>query len=319
MSGAPAIVRSPREAWLAERRNHIGASDVAAILGVDPRRGALAVYASKVSDAADPDETRWMKFGRRIEGAIADWYSEDTGRPALDLGAFEIQRHPDAPFLGATLDRMTGGSDAHPDPFGRAVVGAATTPHCGPLEAKAVAGFKAKEWREDPPLHYQVQLQAQLACTGASWGSLVALIGGIALAWRDLERDDAFLAVALPKLEAFWLRVQRREPPEADALPGTSEAIRRLWSKADGETIPLDHAALQLVTSWEAAKVRRDSAEETKDEAENRLRTLLGPASYGSLPDGSVLTLKEQHRKSYTVQPADFRVLRRWFPKLPRR
>ena len=52
---APAIVRSPRDAWLAERRKGIGASDVAAILGEDPRRSALSVYAEKIDDIETPE------------------------------------------------------------------------------------------------------------------------------------------------------------------------------------------------------------------------------------------------------------------------
>lgn len=313
---SPAVQLDARERWLAARRELLTASDCAAVLGVDPRRGPLAVYASKVGQI-EQEQTAWMKWGRRVEGAIADWYAEETGRPVVDLGAHEIQRHPDVTWLGCTLDRVTAGSAAHPDPAGNYsshVNGLG--PRTGPLDAKAVAGFKAAEWREDPPLHYVVQVQVQMACTGAQWGGLVALIGGIALAWRDVQRDDAFLAAALPKLEEFWLRVQRRDPPEADALPGTSEAIRRLWAHADGETIPLDDEALSIVTQWDAAKVVRDSAEETKEEAENRLRARLGFASYGRLPDGSVLTLKETNRGGYTVQPTSFRVLRRWWPKL---
>lgn len=309
---APAIVRSPRDQWLEERRKHIGASDVAAILGVDPWRGPLAVYADKVGGVSQSDK-RWMRYGRKLEGVIAEMYGEDTERPVLDLGAFEIQRHPDLPFLGATLDRLTRGSEAHPDPFGR------HTDDAGPLECKAVAGFKAKEWREDPPLHYQVQLQAQLACTGAPWGSLAALIGGVALAWRDLERNDKFIGAMLPRLEAFWLRVQRREPPPADALPGTSDAVRALWATEDGETVPLDHAALQLVTSWEAAKTRIGAAKDTADQLENELRARLGSASFASLPDGSLLTLRQQQRKAYAVQATSYRVLRRAWPRIPRR
>ena len=121
-------------------------------------------------------------------------------------------------------------------------------------ECKAVAGFKAREWREEPPLHYQIQLQAQLACTGAQWGSLVALIGGVALAWRDLLRNDDFIEAALPKLEEFWWRVQHKQPPEADALPGTTEAIRRLWPGASGATVALDAEAGELMADVEAAR-----------------------------------------------------------------
>lgn len=307
-----AIAHSQREQWLMLRRETIGASDVAAILGCDPRRGALAVYASKIG-GIDAEETRWMKWGRLVEGAIAEGYTDETGRPTVDLGAYEMQRHPDLKILTATLDRVTSGSAANPAPI------ASENGTMVPLEAKAVAGFKAREWIEDPPLHFQVQLNAQLACTGAQWGSLVALVGGITLAWKDVLRDDAFLAAALPKLEEFWLRVLRRDPPEADALPGTSEALRRLWPQDDGETIPLEAEALQLADQWETAKASKSDAEAKVDDLGNKLRLRIGAATFGALPDGSLLSLKLTKRAGYTVQETSYRQLRRSRPKLRRR
>lgn len=308
---APAIVHTAREQWLARRRELVTASDVAAILGVDPRRGPMAVYAEKVSGGVSEEERRWMVFGRRVEGAIADWYADETGRRVADLGAHEIQIHPHIPWFGATLDRETTTSEAAPAP---AVPGRAF----GPLEAKAVAGFKALEWREDPPLHYVVQVQAQMAVTEASWGSLAALIGGVALAWKDLLRNDDFLAAAMPKLEEFRLRVQRREPPEADGLPGTGSAIRRLWAEADGTTVALDRDAFELARAWEARKLNARTQDELADELENKLRARLGSATFGALPDGSFLSLKKQERSGYEVGPKSFRVLRRWWPRLKR-
>lgn len=322
---APAII-DERKAWLEERRKIIGASDVAAILGVDPRRGALAVYAEKVG-AIDQAETPWMKWGRRVEGAIAEGYSEETGRPAFDLGAHVIQRHRDLPWLGATLDRQTRGCVQTPDPFGGVelpLAGSRISPvfsALGPLEAKAVAGHKAKEWREDPPLFFQVQLQIQMACTAAQWGSLVALIGGLALVWKDLVRNDRFLAATYPKVEEFWLRVQRREPPEADALPGTTDAIKRLWSEDDGETITLDHEALELIESWEAAVITTKAAGETEQELENKLRVRMQGATFGALPDGTFVTLKTTKNPGYSrvVDPYQYRTLRHFRPRIRRR
>ena len=316
MSAAPAIVHTEREQWLLRRRSMLTASDVAAVLGVDPRRGPLAVYLDKIGlDTRSEDEAarRWLRFGRDVEGAIANWYADETGRPARDLGATEIQTHADLPWLGATLDRQTNGVESCPAPM---------VPHMagdGPLELKAAAGMKAREWRDEPPLHYQIQLQAQMACTGAQWGSLCALIGGVAITWRDLLRDDAFLGVALPKLEAFWLRVQRRDQPEADALPGTSEAIRQAWPTDDGETVDLGPHALELVEEREAAQQAIEAAERRKALASNQLRALMGTATFSALVDGSFLSLRTVKRARYVAEETSYRELRRIRPRLPMR
>jgi hypothetical protein len=132
-------------------------------------------------------------------------------------------------------------------------------------------------------------------------------------------RNDAFLAAALLKLEEFWIRVQRRDPPEADALPGTTEVIKRLWSEESGETIALDHIALDLADRLESAKLAKKAEEARVEELQNKLRTRLGSATFGALPDGSLLSLRTVERAGYAVDPCEFRQLRRIRPHIRRR
>jgi putative phage-type endonuclease len=296
-----------REDWLKERRTLLTASDCAAVLGVDPRRGPLAIYAAKVG-GIEMEETWWMRWGRRVEGAIAEGYAEETGRHVVDLGALEIQRHPDIPWLGATLDRVTHGSVQTPTPQG--VLSAAMAV---PLELKAQGMQRKREWRDDPPLEYVIQLQIQMSCTSAQWGSLCALLGGMTIVWQDILRNDDFLRAALPRLEEFWLRVQRREPPDADGLSGTTEAIKRLWPTDSGETIALDHEALELADALESEMIAQRACGERVGALENKLRARLGSASYGALPDGTLLSLQTIHNAGYVraIKPYDYRTLRR--------
>jgi putative phage-type endonuclease len=313
---APAIVHSPREQWLLARRELITASDCAAIIGEDPRRGALAVYASKVGDV-EAVETRPMLRGRRFEGAIADEYADQTGRPVGAPGEYEITRHPDLPWLSATLDRLTAGCPSLPDPLGGTVAASMNGRVVGnaPLQIKMAIG-SAHDWKDEPPLGYVVQVQCEMACTGSPWGALAALVGPGPLATVDLVRDDVFFAALVPQLERFRWHVEHRIPPEADGKPGTSEAVRRLWSGEDGETVPLDAEAERLVSEWEAAKERRDAAGDTVAELDNKLRRLLGSASFGACLDGSFLTLRKTERAGYTVAPTSFRTLRHTRPKV---
>jgi putative phage-type endonuclease len=312
-----------RAQWLRDRRKLIGASEVAAILGVDPHRGPLAVYASKL-DLARVDETPAMRWGRKAEALVAEAYGEESGRPVL-MPAARIIQHPDIPFLGASLDRVTGGCEKHPAPVvfdgpcGRddcASVGAHS--HPAPLECKVVGFHNAASWKEEPPIEYVVQVQFQMACTGAQWASLAAMFGWPPRpAWVDLERNDAFINAALPKLEEFWRRVERADPPPPDTLPQTSEVIRKLWPADSGATIHLDGEALALVERWEAARERRlaDKKDSDEEDLANQIRFLMRDATTGMLPDGTSLTLKTTKRAGYTVEPTTYRTLRRFTPK----
>jgi putative phage-type endonuclease len=271
-----------RQDWLARRRELITASDVAAILGEDTHRGALAAYAEKVG-GLEVEDSLPMRRGRRWEGVIAEEYAEQTGREVRDLGPFVIQQHPTIPWLGATLDRVTLRGD-----------------YFGPLQIKMVLG-SAQDWRDGAPAAYQIQCQIEAACFGSSWCSLAGLIGPGPLAVYDFERDDEFLRLALPKLEEFRERVLRRDPPPADATPGTSAAARRLWAVGDGKTVALDEHAQAVADVMLYRQACADEDECAAGLAEVELRRRLEGASFGALPDGRFVRLRqfknEKHRR----------------------
>lgn len=273
------------------------------------------MWAVKIG-AIEPEETLPMRRGRRFEATIAEEYSEQTGRPVLAVPEYELFHHPSISWLAASLDRKVLATEQAPDPFGRWDV-VPTTHGRAPLEIKMSLG-SASHWKDEPPLAYAIQVTIEMACADSTWGALCGMVGPGPLKTFDLPRNDAFLEAALPRLEEFWLRVQRRQPPEADALPGTTEALKRLYAGEDWMTIALGPEAMRLVEQWEQATARRDAADETSEELENKLRLRMGLASWGALPDGSFLTLRTIERKSYSVGPTSFRTLRRWWPRIKR-
>lgn len=298
--------------WLAVRREGIGASEWAAILGVDPRKGPLAVYAEKLG--YQQEDAMVLRRGRRLEPVIADEYATETGRPVVNPGAHSVARSSLLPYLTATLDRLTAGSTKTPGPV--------PDPALVPLELKALLGpHYRSEWEDDgSPVWYEIQLQAQMFVTGAEWGSLGGLVGlSEPIAVRDHRRNDAFISAALPRLEEFWLRVQRRQPPPADGLPGTTEAVRKLWGRENGQTVALEPGALALVEAWERASLGKARAIQERDRLDNDIRALLGNATFGALADGSFVTLRTVEKAEHIVHATKYRQVRRYWPKLPRR
>lgn len=296
-----------REEWLRERRKGVQASEAAAILGVDPRQGPTAIYAQKIG-ALTVDETPVMKWGRKCEDLTAEAYAEESGRLVVlpPGGPFEIRRNQYAPWLGATLDRMTG-----PDSTSDLI-------EIAPLECKVVGGFNASKWSEEPPVQFQVQVQIQMFCTETRWSSLAALIGWPPRpVWVDIARNDRFLAVAIPRLEEFWQRVVDRRPPDPDPTPATSEALRALWPADTGATIALPADTLDLVDRWQVAKARKSAADGEAEEIENQLRARMRDATTGTLSDGTALVLKTTAVKAYAVEhkAKTYRTLRHYVPK----
>ena len=186
---------SPEE-WKKERRNAIGASEVAAVLGLDKYVSAYDVWELKVGLRDEEPENERMYFGTLLEPVIAEEYARRTGAVLIDPGRYTIQRNPDYPWLACTLDRIIV------DPLrGNAV-----------LECKSVGFFSGKAF---PSLPHQCQVQAQLAVTGYGWGVLAALIGGQEFRHQEFVRDEEFIAkVLLPRTREFWERfVMTQTPP----------------------------------------------------------------------------------------------------------
>jgi putative phage-type endonuclease len=305
-----------RRAWLEDRRTMLTASDVASVLGVEGAYGTpFSVWAEKVGEAPPPEELEdYLLFGRDVEGAVANGYSRKFSRPVRDLGAYVIQRHPDIPWLGATLDRLTMGSEAYPAPTG------VDPTREAPAEFKAVGFSKIRDWREEPPVKFQIQVQIQMACTGAEWASLGAIFGGVKLGEPiDVLRHDAFLKAAYPRLEEFWLRVQRKNPPEIDWKPPTTEAIKMLFPEESGTTIDLGAAGAKLVADLDRAEDARKKAEQVEQELENKLKFAIGDASFATYgdPDGKYLHYKKISiaGRTQVVQPYSYR---RIYPKSPK-
>ena len=285
-----------RASWLEARRQGIGGSDAPAVLGVSRWKGPLAVYTEKLGIAEPEEESAAMRWGRRLEAAIADAYQEETGRRVTDLGPFTLTVHGAIPVLIATLDRLVECPERGP----------------GVLQIKTTGWPGAEDWQEEPPLEAQVQLQHEMEIAGVPWGSLAVLIAGREFRWTDLERNEPFARLMVDKELAFWKRVEEQEPPPPDALEATREALRRLYPKDTGGTVVLPPEAVEWDRLRMEAKAQVKTWEAREAEAENFLKSAIGEATFGLLPGQEIrYSWKHGTRKGYTVEETEGRTLRR--------
>lgn len=284
-----------RAAWLERRRESIGASESAGILGVSPWSSPLSVWASKVLDPEPDEPSEPMIWGTLLEPTILAEYSRRRGVDVAHHDQSVSIRHP---RFVATRMSCT--------PDGIAADG-------GLVEAKAVNAYALGDWEDGAPLYYRVQLQHQLAVTGRDHGTLVALIGGQKLVWHDEERSAEFIETLEDACARFWRDfVLPGIQPPATATPGDIRALERMHPSDSGETIDLPAGFAELDARLDEIREIIKPLEAEEKDIKARLKAAIGGATFGVIPgvDGR-WAWKSQDRKEYTVAASTIRVLRR--------
>lgn len=271
-----------RAEWLKARRTGIGASDAGAILGVSPYASPVSIYADKLGVGDEDRDDERKKWGRLLEPTIINEFEETSGRTVYAMDV--LMRSKEWPFLMATLDAKQ---------LSREFEG------YGICEVKNTTQY----W-DGTPDHIWIQAQHQMAVTGYTWGSVVALYCGSQLRVIDLERDDKFIRETLvPECEAFWGRVQSGAPPPTDNSNATKAALARLFPGDDGQTIAIEDGELAtLDRELLEIKERQKKLDSKRTGIENRLRMAIGEASAGVLPSGAKYTLKANARGVRTLR-----------------
>lgn len=298
-------VLSNRATWLAKRSLGIGASDAAAVLGVSPWHSPLSLFYTKRGEAP---ENQGQAFARRLglelEDPIARLWSGETNRQFVRPapGCFWLDQHATRPYMLASIDGLCAHTPTDSDLD-------------DVLEIKTAAISKAAIWQDEPPIDYIVQVQHQLAVTGAKFATIAALIGGVQLRYADIERDDEFIAMLEAACEEFWRRVELNDPPPPDGSDATREFLKKLYPTAKPASVELPPEAVEWDQERERVKAEIKTLQAVEQECENQIKAAIGENAQGTLRNGIVYTLKETHRASYTVKETTYRTLRRVAPK----
>lgn len=296
---ANVVTYASREDWLAHRNDGIGASEAAAILGVNPYLSPFALWSEKLGLVDSREESEAMHWGLQLEPLVAEHYATTTGRIVMADPPYTVHVSVEQPWMRATLDR-TVRDETQPGVI-------------GVLELKTANARLAHDWADEPPLPYVVQVQHQLAVTGYQWGSLAVLIGGQTFRWVDVPRNDDFIAILIAREAEFWRRLVERDAPDVDGSESAREALAKLYPRERPDADPV--ALPPEADEWDAMRQQAlediKAAETRKAEAEAHLKALIADAPAGLLPGGVKYTWQTQQRKGYVVEPSSVRVLRR--------
>lgn len=267
------------ETQIADRRNQLGASDIAVLAGVSPYKSPFELYLEKIGEldpqarTSDADRDR-QERGHRLEDVALDWDAEIRG-----LSIERIRRdvrHPRLPFIVV-----------HPD--GRVKPWRQTKRL---LEAKT----SARRW-DGIPQHVEAQVQAQMAATGADVVDVVVLGFDGPPEAHEVPRNPELIAALEDLATSFWDRVQRRDPPPIDGSRAASHYLDRLFRDGPEVQADADQARVLARLLEIRADVKRLEAED--DELVNLLKFSLAGAPRMFAPGvGKVLWTAPAERRT---------------------
>lgn len=244
-----------REEWLDARRQGIGGSDAPAILKQSPWASPWSVWAEKrgILNSRNQGSQRLL-IGQLMEPVIAQLFEIETGMETEHPGQFRIFQGEE-PYQRATLDRVTSKI---------------------PVELKT-ENYPHK-WKDGPPLYYQIQAQHQMAVVESERVYLAVFFGpNFQFNIFEVERNERFIKRMNMAESEFWGAVLLDDPPEIDGSEATKAALQD-WSPDKGTQIELPETELLLLDKLrEQAGRDVEAAEKRFNEAENRIKALMGP------------------------------------------
>lgn len=210
---AQKIVKSSdltREEWLAYRRTGIGGSDAAAVIGLNPYRSAIELYADKMGMMPEKEDTEAMRLGRDLEQYVADRFCKETGKKVRRNNF--MWHHDEHRCMIADVDREIIGENAG-------------------LECKTTQAWSGRTvMRGDIPLTYYVQCMHYMAVMGYDRMYLAVLIFGKGFYRFTIERDENEISALIASETAFWRDfVEAGISPSPDGSVSAEAAVDAMW------------------------------------------------------------------------------------------
>lgn len=259
--------------WHALRARHIGGSEIGALFDRHPYITRFMLWhAKKPADAVPIDAgSARADWGKLLEPAIAEGVSREM-RWSLVKRA-EYHRHAAVEGMGCTVDYFVVDHESGP----------------GIIECKNVDAWIWREvWTESrAPLHIELQVQHQLACTGMAWAAIAALVGGNTLRIYERKPDPAAIAEIERRVAAFWASIASGQAPDPLGVAAEAPQIAGLSAPPEPEHVADltgDEAAFEAARMLHWARARESEGRKIAEASRLRLLARIGRAGRVTLP-----------------------------------
>lgn len=243
-----------REEWLALRKQGIGGSDMAAILGVSPWATPVDVWLDKTNQSQPIESNDAMWIGNELEDAVARRYADERGVGVVRHNFIEIDS--DNHMIG-NVDRLV------------LLSGEKVAAHMG--EVRTTRGLEVKtssmdEW-EEVPAHYEAQVMSYMSLMPTIQSfDVAAMFYGLQKSFKvyNIARDETIIEAIRAVAKEFWERnVLTGTPPE----PINENDCRTLWKRFNPgkKVVAPEHIAAFVWKIKEAKKQIKETEKKISD------------------------------------------------------
>lgn len=268
-----------RPNWLASRRNGIGASDVAALLGWSRWQTPWEMWAEKTGALVVAEkDSEAILLGHALEPWLIDQAPTMLGQP--------VTRTPH--MMYAYDDGIRDWQMASPD---------ALADDGGLVEAKTagIAGWEEPQGWEDGrvPLGYEFQARWQMYVMDRPWVHFVALVAGIGRITRKVVRDIP-LEFDLIQHVSEWRQKHLIDGVEP-AIDGRDlTALNQVYANPNGTTADLSATdALEWRMAYKEGARLKKEGDALQAGPKAHFRAALGNATEGTIDRKLVVTWNE--------------------------
>jgi putative phage-type endonuclease len=278
-------------AWLEERRKGIGGSDVAAIMGLNPWKTPFRVYQEKRREVEDWKGNEATDWGKRMEPAIRQWYSDQTGRPV---------RLPDKIIFSTDHPFMLGDLDGFTDD--KRIVEIKT--------ARSGRGW-GEPGTNQVPDYYLLQVQHYMIITGYPITDIPVSIAGGSPELYVVEADPELQEIIIDACWKFWERVQAGIPPDP---MNYADAVQRYGQSAAAGAVKASEDIMETVRLLKIVRRQADSLEEQEERYKGGIISFLGDLGDTLVDaDGTVLVT---YKLSAGRKTLDQKALQKEYPEI---
>lgn len=248
--------------WVESRKQGIGGSDVASLMGLNRYGSPYEVWMQKTGRMPAPDlgDVQAVEWGNRLEDVVRRKFAEQ--HPELDVHEMDCTLvSKERPWAFANLDGMlTDQRGSH-----------------GILEVKTASAYRAGDWDDGPPTYYLTQVAHYMSVTGFTWAWFAVLLGGNEYREFFVQRDEEDVRTVSSYVDTFWHEnVEADVPPMLVGTPGETKALLSCCPQESDEYADAYGQTILNVLELVGVNQQIKDLTEHKRHLENDIRAAIG-------------------------------------------